>query len=65
MDVSFFVTGEFMGSLSGFKAHELGAVAIKEVLTRAKISTPEDVDEVILGQVIEYLFEFDSSLLLF
>ncbi|KAK7588252.1 hypothetical protein V9T40_005497 [Parthenolecanium corni] len=44
--------GEFMGSLSGFKAHELGAVAIKEVLTRAKISTPEDVDEVILGQVL-------------
>ena len=40
-----------MGSLSGIKAHELGAVAIKEVLSRAKITTPEDIDEVILGQV--------------
>jgi acetyl-CoA C-acetyltransferase len=32
-------------------AHELGAVAIKGALERAKVS-PEDVDEVILGQVL-------------
>lgn len=41
-----------MGSLSEIKAHELGAVVIKEVLSRAKITNPEDVDEVIIGQVI-------------
>jgi acetyl-CoA C-acetyltransferase len=32
-------------------AHELGAVAIKGALERAKVS-PEDVDEIILGQVL-------------
>lgn len=42
-----------MGSLAATKAHELGAVAIKEVISRAKVTSPEDVDEVILGQVIK------------
>ncbi|XP_065213015.1 acetyl-CoA acetyltransferase, cytosolic-like [Planococcus citri] len=43
--------GNFKGCLSELKAHELGAVVIKEVLDRASIA-PEDVSEVILGQVL-------------
>jgi acetyl-CoA C-acetyltransferase len=43
--------GSFNGSLSGLKAHELGAIAIRAALQRAKLS-PEQVDEVIFGQVL-------------
>lgn len=43
--------GSFNGSLSSLKADDLGAVAIKEALKRAKISSDE-VSEVILGQVL-------------
>jgi len=43
--------GKFQGSLSGFTAPQLGALAIREALTRAKIA-PELVDEVILGNVL-------------
>ncbi|MEY9800264.1 acetyl-CoA acetyltransferase family protein [Bradyrhizobium ottawaense] len=43
--------GSFNGALGSLTAHELGAVAIKGALERAKVS-PEDVDEVILGQVL-------------
>ncbi|GLR83400.1 acetyl-CoA C-acetyltransferase [Bradyrhizobium iriomotense] len=43
--------GSFNGALGSISAHELGAVAIKAALERAKVS-PEDVDEVILGQVL-------------
>ncbi|MCW2309887.1 acetyl-CoA C-acetyltransferase [Rhodobium gokarnense] len=43
--------GSFNGSFSNTPAHELGAVAIKAALERASVA-PEDVDEVIFGQVL-------------
>ncbi len=44
--------GSFNGALAALSAHELGAVAIKAALERAKVD-PADVDEVILGQVLQ------------
>ncbi len=43
--------GAFMGSLSSFSAPQLGAVAIKEAVSRAGIQ-PGDVSEVIMGNVL-------------
>ena len=43
--------GSFNGALSTLPAHELGAVAIKAALARAKVEAAE-VDEVILGQIL-------------
>jgi acetyl-CoA C-acetyltransferase len=43
--------GSFNGALSSIPAHELGAIAIKAALTRAKVEAAE-VDEVILGQIL-------------
>src|SRR3954469_2131469 len=43
--------GSFNGALGSLTAHELGALAIKGALERAKVA-PEEVDEVILGQVL-------------
>jgi acetyl-CoA C-acetyltransferase len=43
--------GSFGGALSSLPAHELGAIAIKEAISRAKIQAT-DVDEVILGQIL-------------
>jgi len=43
--------GSLNGSLSSLRAHELGAVAVKEAMDRAQLK-PEDVSEVILGQVL-------------
>lgn len=43
--------GKLNGSLSSMKAHQLGAVVIKEVVSRAKVHV-DDVDEVIFGQVL-------------
>lgn len=43
--------GSFNGSLAGLPAHQLGAIAIKAALERAKVEAA-DVDEVILGQVL-------------
>ncbi|NXS00869.1 THIC protein, partial [Oxylabes madagascariensis] len=43
--------GSFNGGLSSLPAHELGAAAIREVLRRAGLA-PEEVSEVILGQVL-------------
>jgi acetyl-CoA C-acetyltransferase len=43
--------GKFGGSLAKTPAPELGAVVIKELLRRAGVA-PEQVDEVILGQVL-------------
>ena len=45
-------TGKFLGSLSGFGAPELGAMAIKEALRRAEVR-PELVEEVIMGNVVQ------------
>jgi acetyl-CoA C-acetyltransferase len=43
--------GSFNGAFANTTAHDLGAVAVKAALERAKIS-PEEVDEVILGQIL-------------
>ena len=43
--------GSFMGSLSGVPAPELGATAIKGVLSRTGVS-PDALDEVIMGCVL-------------
>lgn len=42
--------GNLNGCLSTLKAHELGAIVIRDVLTRAKVD-PSNVSEVIMGQV--------------
>jgi acetyl-CoA C-acetyltransferase len=44
--------GKLSGSLAGFKATELGSIAIKEALVRAGVS-PEAVDYVFMGQVLQ------------
>lgn len=44
--------GSFNGALSSLPAHELGKVAIQAAIQRAGIA-PTDVDEVILGQVLQ------------
>jgi acetyl-CoA C-acetyltransferase len=43
--------GGFQGTLSGFKAPELGAAAIRAALERASVK-PEQVEEVIMGCVL-------------
>ncbi len=43
--------GNFLGSLKELSALELGGIAIKEAMKRAKIKG-EDVDEVIMGNVV-------------
>jgi acetyl-CoA C-acetyltransferase len=45
-------TGKFQGALKGFSATDLGAMVVRESVRRAKVR-PEDVDEVILGCVIQ------------
>jgi acetyl-CoA C-acetyltransferase len=44
--------GKFLGTLKGFSATELGAIAVREAVKRAGIK-PEEVDEVIMGCVIQ------------
>jgi acetyl-CoA C-acetyltransferase len=43
--------GSFSGAFATVPAHQLGEVAIRAALARAKLS-PEEIDEVILGQVL-------------
>ena len=43
--------GKYIGSLKGLSADKLGTVVIKEVLYASKLK-PDDVDEVIMGQVL-------------
>lgn len=45
-------TGKFQGLLKGFTAPDLGAIAIKEAVSRAGIAA-ERVDEVIMGCVVQ------------
>src|SRR6266550_8758123 len=45
-------TGKFLGALKGFKATELGALAVREAVARAGID-PAIVDECIMGNVIQ------------
>lgn len=44
--------GKFLGSMKGFSATDLGAIVIRESVRRAGVK-PEDVDEVIMGCVIQ------------
>ena len=44
--------GKFLGALKGFKATDLGAIVVREAVKRAGVK-PEDVDEVIMGCVIQ------------
>jgi acetyl-CoA C-acetyltransferase len=43
--------GSFNGAFGSVPAHELGRIAIKEALKRAKVD-PKEVSEVILGQIL-------------
>jgi acetyl-CoA C-acetyltransferase len=43
--------GSFNGALASVSAHDLGAIAIQESLSRAGVAA-EEVDEVILGQIL-------------
>ena len=45
-------TGKFQGALKSFSAPELGALVVAESVRRAGVR-PEDVDEVIMGNVIQ------------
>jgi acetyl-CoA C-acetyltransferase len=44
-------TGKFMGALKGFTAPQLGAMVVREAVSRAAVD-PQAVDEVILGNVV-------------
>ena len=44
--------GKFQGALKNFSATDLGAMVVREAVKRAGVS-PEDVDEVIMGCVIQ------------
>jgi acetyl-CoA C-acetyltransferase len=44
--------GKFLGALKSFKATDLGAIVVREAVKRAGVR-PEDVDEVIMGSVIQ------------
>src|SRR5438046_803863 len=44
--------GKFLGVLKSLKATELGAIVVREAVKRAGVK-PEDVDEVIMGCVIQ------------
>src|SRR5712691_11770249 len=44
--------GKFLGALAALTAPELGAIAVRAALQRAKVA-PDDVEEVILGNVIQ------------
>src|SRR4051812_35569835 len=43
--------GKFQGSLSDFSAVQLGAIAVREAVSRAKVD-PTKVDECIMGNVV-------------
>src|SRR5256714_7088625 len=45
-------TGKFQGALKDFKATDLGAIVVRESVRRAGVN-PADVDEVIMGCVIQ------------
>src|SRR5256714_5442183 len=45
-------TGKFLGALKGFTAPQLGALVVRESVRRAGVR-PEDVDEVIMGCVVQ------------
>ena len=55
--------GNLNGCLASLKAHELGAKVIHDVLDRAK-TLPDDVSEVIIGQVLTAGSDFFCNSLL-
>jgi acetyl-CoA C-acetyltransferase len=44
--------GRFQGSLSGIPAPRLGAIVVKAAVERAAIPKPEEIDEVLMGNVV-------------
>ena len=44
--------GRFQGTLSPLTAPQLGAVVIKAAVERAGIKAPEEIDEVLMGNVV-------------
>ncbi|MBA2669313.1 MAG: acetyl-CoA C-acyltransferase, partial [Gemmatimonadetes bacterium] len=44
--------GKYLGALSAMQAPELGAIAIREAISRAGVN-PDDVEEVIFGNVVQ------------
>ncbi len=44
--------GSFNGAFASLPAHELGRIAVAEAMKRSNVK-PEDVDEVILGQILQ------------
>ena len=44
--------GKFQGSLAGFKAVDLGAIAIRAALERSGVA-PDQIDYVIMGHVLQ------------
>lgn len=54
-----FSIGNFNGTLSKIPASDLGAITIKEVLQRGN-TKPEEINEVILGQVRNFKMTFMS-----
>ncbi len=44
--------GNFLGTISNIPATKLGSIVVKEAVNRAGVK-PEDVDEVIMGQVVQ------------
>ena len=45
--------GKFQGALSSLEAPRLGAIAIRAAVERAGLHKPEDIDEVLMGNVIQ------------
>lgn len=45
-------SGRFQGSLSGISATRLGAIVVKAAVERAGVQKPEEIDEVIMGNVV-------------
>ena len=43
--------GKYKGNLANYEAHDLGSIVIKNLLIQSKL-TPEQIDEVIMGQVL-------------
>ena len=52
--------GKFLGGLAPLKASDLGAVAIREAMSRAGVGG-KDVDEVLMGHAISTQRIFDSG----
>jgi acetyl-CoA C-acetyltransferase len=44
--------GKFLGALAPLKASDLGAIALKEAMTRAGV-TGDEIDEVLMGHVVQ------------